>query len=79
MGFFDKIIKAFTGSSNPSDSEPREINWNSPNFRDPKDYPRRDPNRKLTKRLEFSYNFQISQRSSMSGQLRIRSFVMFCT
>ena len=56
MGFFDKIIKAFTGSSNPSDSEPREINWNSPNFRDPKDYPRRDPNRKLTKRLEFSYN-----------------------
>ena len=56
MSFFDKIIKAFTGSSNSNDSDPGEINWNSSNFRNPKDYPRRDPNRKLTKRLEFSYN-----------------------
>ena len=66
MGFLDKIIKAFANSLNSGDSSPSEINWNSSVFRNAKNYPRRDPNRKLTKRLEFSYNRLIAMLEPVS-------------
>ena len=60
MGFFDKIIKAFAGSDRAKQGtwlpDVVEIDWKSSNYRDSIDYPRRDPNRKLTKRMEISYN-----------------------
>ena len=65
MGFFDKIIKAFAGSDRAKQGawlpDVVEIDWKSPNYRDPSDYPRRDPNRKLTKRMEISYNRLIAR------------------
>ena len=53
MGFFDKIIKALNAASDRSKQgtwlpDVVEIDWKSSNYRDPSDYPRRDPNRKLT-------------------------------
>ena len=63
MGFFDKIIKALAGSS-----EPREINLYHSSFIpfNERDYPRRDPNRKLTKRMEISYNRLIAMLGPVS-------------
>jgi len=62
MGFFDKIIKALNAAGSDRAKKGKwlpdvvEIDWKSPNYRDSSDYPRRDPHRKLTKKMEISYN-----------------------
>ena len=60
MGFFDTIKKVIQDLNSTQQGavlpDVVEIDWTSPNYRDSSDYPRRDPNRKLTKRMEISYN-----------------------